>query len=162
MRCTLCGVSPRWPTTGISACNQRAHQLDARPFDLDGFSAGFFHKANGVGHALGDRAVIAAEGHVGHDQRAMHGAAHGARVVQHLVHGDGKRVFVAEDHHGQRVADKDEVDAGLVHQARGGVVVGGERGDGLALALHLAECGHGDFWKGERPGARDARRRETG
>ena len=139
---------------GNLACDQRADQFDARAFDLDGFSAGFFDKADGVGDALGDRAVIAAEGHVGHHQRATHGAAHGARVVQHLVHGDGERVFVAEDHHGQRVADKDEIDAGLVDQPRGGVVVGGERGDGLALALHLAECGHGDFWKGNARCAR--------
>ena len=100
-------------------------------------------------------AVIAAEGHVGDDERAAHGAAHGAGVVQHLVHGDGEGVFVAEHDHGERVADQDQVDAGLVDQARGGIVVGGERGDGLALALHLSECGHGDFCD------RDDRRRRS-
>ena len=84
-----------------------ADQLDARAFDLDGFGAGLLDEANGVGEALGDRAVIAAEGHVGDDQRAAHGAAHGAGVVQHLIHGDGEGVFVAQNHHGQRVADQD-------------------------------------------------------
>ncbi len=127
---------------------ERANQLDARALDLDGFGAGFLDEADGVGDALGDRAVIAAEGHVGHDERAAHGAAHGARVVQHLVDGDGKRVFMAENDHGERVADENEIDAGLVDKPRGGVVVGGERGDGLALALHFAERGHGDFWEG--------------
>ena len=75
--------------------------------------------------------MIAAEGHVGDDERAADGAANGAGVVQHLVHGDGEGVFVAEDDHGERVADQDEVDAGFIHQARGCVVVRGERGDGL-------------------------------
>ena len=61
----------------------------------------------------------------------------------------------------ERVADQDEVDAGLVDKARGGVVVGGERGDGLALALHFAERGHGDFWEGKRRAARGARPTEN-
>ncbi len=142
--------------------DERADELDARAFDLDGFGAGLLDEADGVGDGLGDRAVIAAEGHVGHDERAAHGAAHGARVVQHLVDGDGQRVFVAEDDHGERVADEDEIDAGLVDKARGGVVVGGERGDGLALALHLAERGHGDFGEGNAGRREDARPRETG
>ena len=122
--------------------DQRADQLDARAFDFDGFCARFFHKANGVGNPFGNRAVIAAEGHVGHDQSATHGAANGARVVEHLVDGDGKRIFVAENDHGQRVADENEIDAGFVDEARSGVVVCGERGDGLALALHFAERRH--------------------
>ncbi len=74
---------------------ERADQLDARALDLDGFGAGFLDEADGVGDAFGDRAVIAAEGHVGHNEGAAHGAAHGAGVVEHLVHGDGERVFVA-------------------------------------------------------------------
>ena len=82
------------------------------------------------------------------DKRATDGAAHGARVVQHLVHGDGQRVFVAEHDHGEGVADEDEVDAGFVDQAGGGVVVGGERGDGLALALHFCQRRNGNFCEG--------------
>ena len=108
--------------------------------------------------SLGDRAVIAAEGHVGHDERAANGAADGARVVEHLVDGDGKGVFMAEDDLAERIADQDEIDACLVDKARGGVVVGGERRDGLALALHFAERGHGDFWEGNA-GLREARAR---
>jgi D-mannonate dehydratase len=46
------------------------------------------------------------------------GAADGAGVVEHLVDGDGEGVFVAQDDHGQRVADQDEVDAGFVGEAR--------------------------------------------
>ena len=96
--------------------SQRAHQLDARALNLDCFGAGFLHEPHGVGHPVSNRPVIAAERHVGHHQRAMHGAAYGARVVQHLVHGDGQRVFVAEHDHGQRVADKNQIDPSLVHQ----------------------------------------------
>ena len=86
---------------GNFGIGEGADELDARAFDLDGFGAGLLDEADGVGDALGDRAVIAAEGHVGHDERAAHGAAHGARVVEHLVDGDGERVFVAEDDHGR-------------------------------------------------------------
>ena len=103
--------------------------------------------------------MIAAEGHVGDDQGAMDGAANGAGVVKHFVHGDGEGVFMAEDDHGKRVADEQQVDAGFVDEAGAGVVVGGERGDGFALALHFAEGGHGDFCMWRRRGARDLRRR---
>jgi len=48
---------------------------------------------------------------------------------------------MAENDHGERVADQKQVDAGFVHKAGTGVVVGGERGDGLALALHFTEAG---------------------
>ena len=139
-----------------------ADEFDARAFDLDGFGAGLFDEADGVGDALGHGGVITAEGHVGHDERAANGAANGARVVQHLVNGDGKGVFMAENDHGQRVADQDEVDACLVNKARGGVVVGGERRDGLALALHFAERRHGDFWEGNAGLRRMRARRKLG
>ena len=141
---------------GNFGIRESADELDARAFDLDGFGAGLLDEADGVGESLGDRAVIAAEGHVGHDERAADGAADGACVVEHLVNGDGKRIFVAEDDLGERIADKDEIDACLIDKARGGVVVGGERGDGLALTLHFTERGHGDFWEGIA-GLREAR-----
>ncbi len=110
---------------GNLGLGQGADQLHARAFDLDGFRARFLDESDGVGNALGNGAVIAAERHVGHHQSAAHGATHGARVVQHLVHGNGQRVFMAEHDHGQRVADKNQIDAGLVDEARGCVVVGG-------------------------------------
>ena len=59
-------------------------------------------------------------------------AGDGAGVVEHLVESDGQGVLVAEDDHAERVADEDHVDAGLVEQARGGIVIRGERRDGLA------------------------------
>ena len=141
---------------GNLGIRESADELDARAFDLDGFGSGLLDEADGVSESLGDRAVIAAEGHVGHDERAADGAADGACVVEHLVNGDGKRIFVAEDDLGERIADKDEIDACLIDKARGGVVVGGERGDGLALTLHFTERGHGHFGEGIA-GLREAR-----
>ncbi len=138
---------------GDFGISEGADQFDARAFDLDGLGAGFLDEADGVGEAFGDRAVIAAEGHVGDEQGAADGAADGAGVVEHLVDGDGEGVFVAEDDHGERVADQDQVDAGFVGEAGGGVVVGGEGGDGLALRFISASAGMVTFvmgrWWGE-------------
>ena len=78
----------------------------------------------------------------------MDGAADGTGVVEHLVHGDGESVFMAEDDHGERVADEEQVDSCIVDEAGTGVVIGGESGDGFALALHFCEGGHGDFCLG--------------
>ena len=113
--------------------------------ELDGLRAGLFDEADGIGDSVVPGGVIAAEGHVGDEKGAGETAADGAGVMEHLVDGDGEGVGVAEDGHGEGVADEDEVDAGGVEQARGGVVVGGERGDGGAGEFALAEGGHGDW-----------------
>ena len=49
-----------------------------------------------------------------------------ADVAGHVVDGDLEGVVVAEDDHGHRVAHEDDVDAGLVGDAGGGRVVGGD------------------------------------
>jgi hypothetical protein len=136
--------------------SERAHQLDARAFDFDSFRSGFFDESDGVGEPFGNGTVVAAEGHVGHDQRAAHGTANGPGVVQHLIHAHGERVVMAEDDHGQRIADQEKVYPGFIGEARRRIVVSRERGDGLALALHFSEGRHGDFCDGNarRSGAR--------
>ena len=92
-------------------------------FDFHGFGAGFFHEAQALRTASASSIVIAAVGHVRDQQRSPHAAAHGARVVQHFVHGDGQRVFVAEHDHAQRIADEHDVHAGFIEQARRRIVV---------------------------------------
>ena len=50
----------------------------------------------------------------------MHGAADGAGVMQHLIHGDRQSAVITENDLGERIADKDEIDSGFIGQARGG------------------------------------------
>ena len=76
-------------------------------------------------------------------------------MVQHLVGGDRERVVVAEHGLGQRVADQDDVDASLVDQARAGVVIGGQAGNGFAAEFLFSKRCNGDFL------ARFAKRGET-
>ena len=65
--------------------------------------ARLFHESDRIADALGDRAVIAAKGHIGHHQCATNGTTNRARMVQHLVYGNGKGVFMAQNDHGQRI-----------------------------------------------------------
>ena len=53
-----------------------------------------------------------------------------------------ERVVVAEHHHGHRVADQDQVDAGLVDHASAGGVVGGEHHEWIGAVRRLA-CPNG-------------------
>lgn len=55
--------------------------------------------------------------------------AHRFHVVQHLVHGDPERVLLPKHALSEGIVHQDHLDAGFVHQARGGVVVGGKAGD---------------------------------
>ncbi len=99
--------------------------------DLHRFGTAFLDEAHGVLQRLAAARVIGTEGHVGHQKRVAHGAAHGAGVVQHLIHGDRQSAVIAEHHLGERVSDQDQVHAGFIGKAGGGVIVGGEGDDGL-------------------------------
>ena len=90
------------------------------------------------------RDAIAEEGHVAHDEGPLGAARHRPRVVQHLVDADAHGRVVAEHDHAQRVADQDERDAGLVHDAGRGVVVGRDGGEALALLVHASDVRDGD------------------
>ena len=120
----------------------------AAAFDFYGLGAGVLDEAEGVADGVVDGGVVGAVGHVGDEEGAAEGAGNGAGVMEHLVEGDGEGVFVAEDDHAERVADEDHVDAGLVDQARGGIVVRGEGGDGMAGELFLQEGVGGDAGSG--------------
>ena len=66
---------------------------------------------------------------------------HRRGVVGHVVHGHVQRVVVAQDHHGERVADEDQVDAGGVRLPGAGRVVGGHHDQRIASVPDLATSG---------------------
>ena len=120
------------------AHDQLAALLSA--LDLHRLGAGFLDKPRGVAHRFVSGQMVRAIGHVGNEQRALGSAPGCAGVVQHLIHAHRHGVLVAQHHHGQRVAHQDHVNAGLIHQARGGIVVGGQASDALAPLLFLLDC----------------------
>ena len=69
---------------------------------------------------------------IGEDERTLRSAGDRACVVEHLVHRHERRIRVAEHDHAERIADKQNVHAGLIKQARHRVVVRGEHGDAFA------------------------------
>ncbi len=77
------------------------------------------------------------------DERVPRTTHHGLGVMEHLVHRDAHRLLVAEHDHAERVADEDERHAGLVDDARGRVVVGGQHRDAHAFGVHLRDVGQG-------------------
>ena len=99
--------------TGNLGVDQPLHQLQpaAPALNLDRLGAALLHKAHRVGHALGDRSVIRPEGHVSDEHRPPHRPPYRPGVVQHLVHSDGQGAVETHHHHGQRVADRDHVNA---------------------------------------------------
>jgi len=65
-------------------------------------------------------------------------APHCTRVVEHLRHGNGQGIFIAQHHHAEGVADQNHVNASLIQQPRAGIVVGGQTSDEF-LTLFLFE-----------------------
>src|SRR4030095_72702 len=67
--------------------------------------------------------------------------------MQHLVQCYIRSVLIPENYHAYRVAHKDDVDATLIEQTRGGIIVRRERGNLLTAMLHLAKIFHGTWRK---------------
>src|SRR5579871_3000403 len=133
-------------------------KLDTPSLDLDCLSASLFHKSHGICYSFRDCAMVAAERHVCDNQSASHGAAHSARMVQHLVYGNRERIIVAEHNHRERITYENDVDARLVDQPRRCIVICGESRNRLSLPLHLAEGGYRNFGEGNCGGRRSTRR----
>src|ERR1035437_4459207 len=132
---------------GIDHAPDRLDALFAA-FHLARLGAAFFHEAGSVPNGVAGVNLIRPVRHVGDQQRILHAPVHGLDVVQHLVHRNRERVLVTKHGHSQRVADQDNVDASLVDQARRGIVVGGQAGDGFALKLLFADGSSGDLVAG--------------
>ena len=64
--------------------------------------------------------------------------------MEHLADGDGDGAGVAKDGRGERVSHKNQIDAGGIGMAGGGIVISGEADD-LALALERLNSISGPF-----------------
>ena len=64
-------------------------------------------------------------------------ARHAPRVIDHVLQAHRRRRAAALQHVAQRIADQQDVDAGLVQHAREGRVVAGQHRDLLAAGVHL-------------------------
>ncbi len=99
------------------------------------------------------RYVVRAEGEVGDHERPAGAAVHGAREDDHLVGRRRNCRVVAEHDHRGRVADQDQVDAGVVGDAPRRRVVRGHHHDAVAAALHLADLGQRELARRGCPGS---------
>ena len=111
--------------------------------ELDRLRMSLLDQPAGVGQGVVLRGLVGEKGHVGDQKRVGERPAHGGGVVNHVLHGHRQGVGVAEHGHSQRVAHQDGVDAGLLDQARHGVIVGGHHRDLLARALLLLHAENG-------------------
>src|SRR5204862_6690821 len=85
--------------------------------------------------------------------------AHCARMCPPSVDADGQCALIPQLHHAERIADKYQVHAGFIKQARSRIVVRRQASDFLkvgmgtrSLGFALQEIGHGNF---SVPGIRD-------
>lgn len=70
-------------------------------------------------------------------------------MEKHVIEGDRESGIVTVDDHGGGVTDEEDVYAGGVHVDGGGIVVGGDDGDGFAAAVLLAEVGESNAVGGQ-------------
>jgi hypothetical protein len=66
-------------------------------------------------------------------------------VVDHLFHGNRQGVRLPLKDAAHRVANQEDIDAGLVENPRKGIIVSGEAGDFFALALFFDDIRYGDL-----------------
>ena len=83
--------------------------------------------------AVSTRGLIAHVRHVAHDPGIGRAATNCRRVTDHVVHRHGQGLVVAEHGHAEAVADEDHVNARLILQIGGGIIVAGQPGDGLSV-----------------------------
>jgi hypothetical protein len=110
---------------------------------LDGVRASL-HQAHRIGDRVLVRSLERAKRHVADDQRVRLRARDRGREHDRLVHADWHRGLVAENVVAGRVANQDQIDAGLRGEPRRGVVIRGDHHDLRAGMLHRRHFGQGE------------------
>ena len=155
----VCGVRPMWPITGMPAdvSARTRESIGPAPSSLTASAAASLTKRIAVSSACCVAHLVRAERQVGDHERPAGAAVDGAREDDHLVDRRGHGRVVAEHDHRGRVADEDQVDAGVVGDPPGRRVVRGHHHDAVAAALHLADLGQRQLARGGRAGCGLAR-----
>ena len=63
-------------------------------FQLDCLCTAFFHQASGIDNRVIDGSLVRHKRHVGDEQCIFDAAGNRCAVMDHVLHGDGERVFV--------------------------------------------------------------------
>ncbi len=113
-------------------------------FELDRVHPSFLEKAPGVAHRLGGRHLIGKKGHVADQVGEARSAGHRLAVMEHVLHGDRKGVFVPQHDHGERIAHQDRIDARPIQDQGRRIVVGGQHGDRFAAGFLVGQGADGD------------------
>ena len=74
--------------------------------------------------------VVGVDGEIGDDESGGFGSDNGFEVVKDVRERHVGGVRESKDDHSERVADEENIDTGLIEQARRGIIVAGEGGDG--------------------------------
>ena len=90
------------------------------------------HQPRRVAIGLLASRLVAAERHVGDDERGARTGRDTARVINHVVERDRQRRAVAADHHAKRIADEKRVHARAIEHGGEARVVAGKHRDLLA------------------------------
>ena len=106
-------------------------------FEFDGIGAGG-EKALGIGDGV-VWGGVSIDGEIGDDHSVFGSAGDGGGVMDDVIDGDIGGVWKAEHHHAERIADEENIDAGFVEEASGGVIVGGEDGEFFATEFSTGE-----------------------
>ena len=88
------------------------------------------------------RRIVSVNRHIRDEQRLFDPPRRRASVMQHLVQCYIRSVLITQNYHAYGVAHEDDVDATLIEQTRGGIIVRRERGNLLTALLHLAKIFH--------------------
>jgi hypothetical protein len=114
----------------------------AAAFDLDRSRATFLQQPAGIADRFADGDLVAQKRHIGHDERTLGSAAHGARMMDHRLERNRQRGFVTEDDHAERIADEQRVDPRPLEQPRHGRIVRGQHRNLLGAPFHFPEIRH--------------------
>ena len=117
---------------GLRKMKQEGQVITAlTAFELDHGGAGVDQHALGIDQRPFRRG-IAEERQIGHQQGATETATHRGAVIDDVVNLCRQGGGMTLDDHAQRVADQQRVNAGLLHDRGGHVVVGRQHGDMFA------------------------------
>ena len=109
-----------------------------------GLTVGFLHNTSRIAHGIFHRSLIRHKRHINHHESLLGASAYGLTMMNHIIDGNSKCVFVTQHDIPQRIAYENHVNTRLIHDTGSVVIVSRQHAHGL-LSFTIQQIKNGCF-----------------
>ena len=106
---------------------------------LDSLTSALLHQSACIHNGIINGGLVAHKGHIADHECIFCTSGNSGGVVNHILHGNGDGILIAEHNHAQRVANQNGIYATFIHQLCCGIIISGQHSDFVSVQFLLLQ-----------------------